>query len=259
MKKLLFVFSAAVVTFSLTAFAFINWNNSITDKKENFCHSLEEFKNDYFAYVYYNLGDRFRSTITKEELRQAKSITDILTPGATEPRTNSVKSMISILNEDNEVTEGGDSDILSPAQLKLIQSATYSSNIRITSIEKMQTCNTGNARYDSFDYYMTVIPEKAAELTISQDALIEYIRINSKEITRSIQQENLRSGKACFIVNENGTASDARLISTSGYDSLDDTILQLINTAPTKWIPAENSKGEKVEQELVLSFGTMGC
>ena len=29
--------------------------------------------------------------------------------------------------------------------------------------------------------------------------------------------------------------------------------------APRAWQPAENAKGEKVDQELVISFGAMGC
>jgi hypothetical protein len=34
---------------------------------------------------------------------------------------------------------------------------------------------------------------------------------------------------------------------------------ELITNFPGTWEPAENSKGEKVDQELVVSFGLMGC
>jgi hypothetical protein len=33
----------------------------------------------------------------------------------------------------------------------------------------------------------------------------------------------------------------------------------LANNLPGKWQPAENAKGEKVDQVLVLSFGIVGC
>ena len=36
-------------------------------------------------------------------------------------------------------------------------------------------------------------------------------------------------------------------------------MIQLIKNTPDQWVPAENEKGEKVEQELVVSFGLMGC
>ena len=36
-------------------------------------------------------------------------------------------------------------------------------------------------------------------------------------------------------------------------------MLELMRNAPGKWIPVENSKGNKVEQELVVKFGMPGC
>ena len=36
-------------------------------------------------------------------------------------------------------------------------------------------------------------------------------------------------------------------------------IIKILNEVPGTWIPAKNSKGEKVDQELVVSFGLMGC
>lgn len=33
----------------------------------------------------------------------------------------------------------------------------------------------------------------------------------------------------------------------------------LITHAPGKWEAAENANGEKVDQDLVFSFGTIGC
>ena len=39
----------------------------------------------------------------------------------------------------------------------------------------------------------------------------------------------------------------------------DNKMIELITKTPGLWIPAENSRGEKVDQELVLSFGMVGC
>jgi len=36
-------------------------------------------------------------------------------------------------------------------------------------------------------------------------------------------------------------------------------MMELIKNTPGNWNPAENSKGEKVIQKLVFSFGIMGC
>ena len=42
---------------------------------------------------------------------------------------------------------------------------------------------------------------------------------------------------------------------TTGYPSIDEKFIELIKNIPGKWIPAENAKGEKMEQEFVFTFG----
>jgi hypothetical protein len=47
---------------------------------------------------------------------------------------------------------------------------------------------------------------------------------------------------------------------TTGYPSLDKKLMTLIKNIPGKWTPAENIKGEIMEQELVFTFGSAdGC
>jgi hypothetical protein len=47
---------------------------------------------------------------------------------------------------------------------------------------------------------------------------------------------------------------------TTRYPTLDEKFMTLIENIPGKWISAENSKGEKIEQELVFTFGPAnGC
>ena len=50
-----------------------------------------------------------------------------------------------------------------------------------------------------------------------------------------------------------------KLDGASGYLSINNRMIELINKAPGKWNPAENAKGEKVDQELAVSFGLRGC
>ena len=52
---------------------------------------------------------------------------------------------------------------------------------------------------------------------------------------------------------------DVILISSSGYDSIDERMVGLITDLPGKWKPAENLKGQKVDEQLVFSFGLIGC
>ena len=107
--------------------------------------------------------------------------------------------------------------------------------------------------------YLAVVPEKQAEYEGGKDALMEYLEENSKEARASIQMDELQPFKLFFTVTKKGTIENVKLDGTSGYLSINNTMIELITKAPGKWKPAENSKGEKVDQELVVSFGLMGC
>ena len=62
-----------------------------------------------------------------------------------------------------------------------------------------------------------------------------------------------------FILGKKGSISNVKLTDTSGYPSVDEELIKIITNMPEKWEPAENSNGEKVNQEFVFFFGTQGC
>ena len=107
--------------------------------------------------------------------------------------------------------------------------------------------------------YPAVVPEKQAEYEGGRDALMEYLKENSKEARGSQQMDELQPFKLLFTVTKKGTIENVKLDGTSGYLAIDNTMIRLITKAPGKWERAENSKGEKVDQELVVSFGLTGC
>lgn len=107
--------------------------------------------------------------------------------------------------------------------------------------------------------YLAVIPEKQAEYEGGRDALMEYLKENSREARASQQMDKLKPFKLFFTVTKKGTIENVKLGGTSGYLAIDNTMIELITKAPGKWKSAENSKGEKEDQELVVSFGLTGC
>ena len=113
-------------------------------------------------------------------------------------------------------------------------------------------------RWD-YVYYLTVIPEKEAAYASGHDALIAYLKENSKDKTAIIKEDKLQPGKVNFTITKNGTIANVKLTSTSGYTSVDKALIELITYMPEKWDPATNSKREKVDQELVFFFGLAGC
>ena len=89
--------------------------------------------------------------------------------------------------------------------------------------------------------------------------IFDYLKVNSKDKTAIIKRDKLQPGKVRFTVTKEGSISNVKMISTSGYVSVDETLVELIKTIPGKWNPATNAEGEKVDQELIFLFGLEGC
>ncbi len=247
MKKNIFIFCTAIIALSLTAFSYLNWN----DKKAD----LD---------LVYNVDSRFVATITKENLHKAKSVVDIVPKTAEWSKISFLNMTVSVLQGDDEIRELGDNEILNAAQTKLLQSIDYSTNFYLKGRGKRKDGGPEGLKdsdQDEFDfaYYLTVIPEKEAEYTAGYDALISYLRKKSKKATSIIQEDKLQPGQVNFTVTKEGTIANVKLSSTSGYPSVDEKLMKLITNLPRKWNPATNSKGKKVDQELVFFFGKQGC
>ena len=117
----------------------------------------------------------------------------------------------------------------------------------------------GNLEEAHWTPHLTIVPEKQAKYEGGEKAVIRYLRENTSEVTDQIDEKKLKPAKMYFTVTKDGVVTDFNLLRTSGYPELDEKIKELINALPGKWTPAENATGEKVNQELVLSFGNMGC
>jgi len=267
MKKSILIFCTVLTTLSLTAYGFKNWSKTGTDQEETSCNRSDipeydipnpnekQTEPDFF----YDVDSRFASTITKDNLHNAKSIIDIIPKEATKGIKSFQNVKVAVLPEGEERIEMGDSDVLNPAQLNLLKSSEYSTNFYIRADYKRKNPDTGEIKDEYLVYYMTIVPEKEAEFKDGHLVLIDYLKENSKEETTSVKEDQLKPGKVHFIVTKNGELANVKLESTSGYTSVDKKMIELITNMPGKWDPATNSKGEKVDQELVFSFGLIGC
>lgn len=254
MKKSILIFCTLLTTISITAFGYISWSDTVTDQKEVKQADLD---------LYYNVSNRW-STMTKEDLKKVKSLLDIIQEDGTFTREAYRNVTISVLHNDKDVRdikrfEMGQSEVLNAAQLELLHSVDYSTNLRITALSKKTITKTGVVKDDSLIIYMTIIPEKEAEFAGGYDALVEYLKESSKEKTAIIREDKLQPAKVNFTITKEGTIANVKLNSTSGYPSVDETLVELIINMPVKWDAATNSKGEKVDQELVFFFGVEGC
>jgi hypothetical protein len=271
MKKNILIFSTAIATFLLTAFAFSTRTNTAKNQEVSSCSQSVLSDNEAVIVskiqavpdLYYNVGNRW-SVMTKEGLIKAKSLSDLV-PGEKNKMRDSYKNvLLAVLHNDKDVRDIktsaiGQSKILNAAQLALLRSCDYSTNLRITALSQVKDVNTGMFEDDSLVYYMTIIPETEAVFEGGFNALIEYLRESSKDRVAIIEEDKVQPGKVFFTVTKNGTIENIKLVATSGYPSVDKELVRIVTRMPEKWNPALNSEGEKVDQEFVFSFGSMGC
>jgi hypothetical protein len=268
MKKNALIFSVVLAMMSLVAFGFVNSNDSLPDEKisanckttitDN--HPTCVAKQNTNPIFFYDVSPRFINTITKEKLDQAKTILEVVPK---KPRNKGIVSLrdvkIKILSEENKRFEKGSGNTLNAAQVSLLQATDYSTNFCIEAFSKQKNPNSGELEEQCFVYYMTVVPEKKAEFKKGHTALLEYLKENSQEKITHVTKDRLKSGKLYFTVTKEGRISNVKLDATSGYSGIDKKMFKLIENLPGEWEPATNSKGEKVDQKLVFSFGEIGC
>lgn len=274
-KTHLILLIVAPACFGFTGYALIDWNDkspmepATVSGDSAASDSSPTFTNFVMlpeppiaqADLVHKVAPRFQNLVTREKLEAAATIMDILPEGATRQLADFQSVWVSALQDNNtaSATEHGDSETLNPAQLQLLVNTPYSSNIYIgASCKRSNHYNEDIMDYD-LTYYLSVIPENQAEFATGQKGLSSYLREQTKEFTKNLTKDQLKAGKVAFTVSTNGTVESVRLVSSSGYEAVDEQLVEVISNLPARWKPATNAKGEPVNQELVFFFGNEGC
>jgi len=268
MKKRIIIFCAVLSVLSLTAFGFIGWDDTKTNQLKTIINEdvasnsqvIENINKKVFTDFIYDVGPRF-SGIKKGDLNNAKSFSDFIGDEHAQ-RIVSYKSLSTIILEDDRQTDlrvTRNSGDLTAAQLEFLKSLDYSTNILIWADYTEKNKETGELEESHWTPYLTIVPEKQASYQPGKDALIQYLKESSEDVRINVEAEKLQPAKLYFTVTKKGTIANVKLDRTSNYPAVDSKMVELITNAPGNWEPAENSKGEKVDQELVVSFGLMGC
>jgi hypothetical protein len=267
MKKSILIF-CGVLLLSIVAYGFINRNDSKIVETEKITNEIAVLdkpapeainKNDDNKFIY-DVGPRFRP-IKKTDLDNAKSSYDFLDEKQKQAfvSLNSVEVIILINDKQSDIREITHQDELSEAQLQLLQSSKYSTNFLISARYQRRNYKTGEIEDSHSTPHLTIVPEKQAGYSLGKNSLMEYLRENSKESWVNIEEDKLKPAKLFFTITKKGIIENVRLDRSSNFPAVDEKMLKLINKVPGTWEPAENAKGEKVDQELVISFGLMGC
>lgn len=269
MKKRILIISITLSALALMAFGFINWSENETEMVKPLNSRdvamdqpyTEDQSNLDIPEFFFGVDSRFGTTLTKEYLNSLRSINDILGTDLAK-RIVTYKSVSVVILEDDKQTdikEIGSSDVLTEAQRTLINELDYSANFLIRADFQQKNEKTGVLENNYATPHITIVPEKQAVYVDGKNVLLEYLKENSEKSRTNVQVDKLQPAKLYFTISKNGEIENVRLDRTSNFPDIDKTMIELISNMPGEWQPAENSRGEKVAQELVFSFGLMGC
>lgn len=260
MKKSLLIVTLVLSAFSILAVEYFSGNQEdSTSKQCSATHKKAVTKVERNPNFNYAIGSRFSNTITREALIKATKVDDLISADA----MNYVESMwdvkLSVISSKKNPIEKGDDRVLTEEQLDILQSLEYNTECNITALCILKDRESGQLTEGYFDDYFTVTPEKEANYKGGKDAITDYLRSKSSELTKKAKQKKLEVGMIRFVVTKEGAIADASLDSSCGYSAIDEALLKLVMEMPKKWSPAENAIGENVDQEFVFFYGQAGC
>ncbi len=267
MKKSILILCAGAIISGLTAFTFLDWNtakkcnsvNSNSPREENL-KSIQNKKDVLISDVYFNVSPRFDG-IGLSQTHSANSMEDFLTQEEIDAMVEFKSLSVIVIENDQQSAkrEIGNSRTLTKGQKKLLRSFNYSSNFQFRADYVGRNKETGELEDKHYGPHLTVVPEKQAIYEHGNDVLINYIRENMEDQFPVADIKMLRPTIIYFTINTEGKISKINQTNTSGYPSIDSKLNALIRDLKGNWTPAENEKGEKIEQELTLMFAAGGC
>ncbi|MEM5564648.1 hypothetical protein WNY78_06015 [Psychroserpens sp. AS72] len=267
MKKDAIIYFGKITILILLIFCFSNCKNNQTEEPAPddlalVNSNMELVNTNKIPDLYYGVDARF-SPIKKSDIHKATTIYDFLNAGEKEQiaHINSVKLVIIKNNQQSDIQAYGDSDQLTDEQLNILRSTDYFSHFTIKTQFKEKNKENGKMEERFFGPHITVVPDKQATYNDGHEALINYLKENSKESMNVIKGDNLGAIKLSFIVTKEGTIAHVKHDAmTTGYASIDQKLKELIKNIPGEWTPAENAQGEKMDYEFVFTFGLRdGC
>lgn len=268
MKKNILIFCAALIILNLTACGHFDGNDGKTAQLEasdfeviaTNTLKIEKIDRRVISDFVYDVGPRF-NFITKSDLDKARSFSDFIGEAHVQRIVSYTSLSVTIFDgeQKTDLKETGNDGVLTTAQVQLLQSSDYSTNVLISAEYREKNIETGQVEDSYWTPYLTIVPEKQANFVSGKESLIDYLKAKSKDVRANVKADKLKPAKLLFTVTKNGTIENVKIDRSSGYPSIDKKMIELITKTQAAWESALNADGEKVDQELVISFGLMGC
>jgi len=167
-----------------------------------------------------------------------------------------ISSCITVIIRGNEESASNTGAMLSEEQKGLLKNLRNGDEFGVVvNFERQDTWKIG--RIVEAATYVTILPHRAADFPGEISAFNHYLEENFwSKIKGNDSLGSINSARVRFWVNKNLSISKVKLARSAADEEVSQLILDVLLQMPI-WIPAKNSRGERVEQEVKYSFG--GC
>lgn len=265
MKKRIVIISLILIVLSIVTISAVNSNKTVPLTKETIAENtpeMKKIKERLISDFIYEIAPRF-TPIKKSDLDTIRSFNDIIGDKHAQRILSyqSVDIMLMINDMPSKIRIEGNDHQFNDTQLEFLKSLDYSTNLVIWADYTEKNKETGAIEVAHWTPYLTIVPEQQAQYPHGMEALKEFLIENSYEERKKadVNPKTSQPAKIYFTVTKEGRVDSIRLDRTSNYPLVDNRLMELIKLAPGQWQPAKNEQGEAVDQEYVISFGTMGC
>jgi len=232
-------------------------------KSENLygVNSLYDITPDLWQYMLIRNDDR-------QELNFLKK-TDFTQVYAVVPQKYDYNSIVDIVSVEILTSDNGKiiaaksaSENLTEDQKYLLKTADTGTNINIKVNFKFKNPSKGKTesqKIKSGSLVVNVAPGTEAKYPEGFDQLsVYYTEHVFNNILDDVHYKKISLASVKFTINEDGQVTNTQLTQSSTDPVLDKLILEQTKNMP-RWIPAKNSDGVKIKQEINIPFGSEGC
>mgnify|MGYP005994280341 CR=1 FL=1 len=259
----------SIACLGLTGFGLIKWDGIKQHKKyaaHNSCSSKEiepiyRLEKLNYSDFFYDVGPRFGRTISKKALQTVSTLQDLMGNEVLDNKNKlELLSVIKVIGDrQSKIREEGQSTALTAKQIQLLKTFTYGSSFVLQAKYTQQNSESEIMETNTYTPHFTVVPEQPALYPQGKEHFLTYFKKHNKINTFNLDEKQLRPAKLYFIIDQTGRITNIRLDRSCGFKHIDEAMIKLLAEQPHKWIPSKNALGETIEEELVLSFGLVGC
>jgi len=154
----------------------------------------------------------------------------------------------------------GKNDTLTIEQKELIKMANADCTVYVK-VDYIPINNLSDNLPKKMNFSLKVNPIYEANYVDGNEKLKAFLKEKTVDKISKTTLEQIKIATAKFNINEAGEVVDAYIFKSSEDDSIDQLMLDGINSMP-QWNPAKNLEGKNIAQEFEFSLGTQilyGC